>query len=59
MNDQEWIRSSYSSTTKYSCVEVSRGPGATAVRDSKDPDGPHLHFSARTFAKFLRALNER
>ena len=59
MDSRTWIRSSYTSGGGYTCVEVSRGPGATAVRDSKDPDGPHLHFSARTFAKFLRALNER
>lgn len=39
--------------------EVAHDSGNTAVRDSKDPDGPHLLFSARTFGKFLGALNEQ
>lgn len=56
--DRVWRRSSYSSQ-QYVCVEVARNSDTTAVRDSKDPDGPHLTFSSRTFAKFLRALNEQ
>lgn len=56
--DRTWIRSSYSSSTKFSCVEVSHEPPATAVRDSKDPDGPVLTFSPAAFGKFLRRLGE-
>lgn len=55
--DRRWQRSSYSS--KDLCVEIARDPGTTAVRDSKDPDGPVLTFSAAAFSQFLRALGER
>lgn len=47
-----WRKSSHS-TTQANCVEVAHLPGAVAVRDSKDPDGPALAFSAPTFHAFL------
>lgn len=53
-----WHRSSYSSD-KYFCVEVARDPGTTAIRDSKDPNGPILTFSAATFSRFLRGLDAK
>jgi hypothetical protein len=38
-----WRKSSYSTGGGNNCVEVAAVPGAVAVRDSKDPDGPvHL-----------------
>ena len=55
---RHWRRSSYS-THQYVCVEVARDPGTTAVRDSKDPDGPVLTFSAAAFSQFLRDLGKR
>lgn len=37
-----------------SCVEVALNvPGVAAVRDSKDPDGPHLEFGRDVFAGFV------
>ncbi|WP_432053629.1 DUF397 domain-containing protein [Streptomyces sp. bgisy022] len=52
-----WLRSSYS-TGANNCVETARpaaGPwaGLLAVRDSKDPAGPALFFSRRSWTRFL------
>jgi len=35
-------KSSYSASNGGDCVELAGVPGAVAVRDSKDPDGPVL-----------------
>lgn len=37
------------------CVEIAQVNGQIAVRDSKDPEGPILSYSARVFRSFLRA----
>ncbi|MEV8592189.1 DUF397 domain-containing protein [Streptomyces sp. NPDC052012] len=55
-----WLRSSYS-TGANNCVETARpvtGPmaGLLAVRDSKDPAGPALLFSSRSWARFVAAV---
>lgn len=51
----EYRKSSHSGgSDSGSCVEVALNvPGVAAVRDSKDPHGPHLEFSTATFAAFL------
>lgn len=39
------------------CVEVIRGrPQTVAIRDSKDPDGPRLAFSAAEWRSFTRQV---
>lgn len=49
----EWFKSSFS-TQRVSCVEVRRLPGGgMAVRDSKDPDSPVLHFNAGEWGAFI------
>jgi hypothetical protein len=49
-----WRKSSYSSAgSQGSCVEVARyGPGAVAVRDSRDPGGPRLVFTPANWQAF-------
>lgn len=53
-----WIRSGRS-TGANNCVEATRlGGDMLAVRDSKDPGGPALLFSAAAWGSFLGALRE-
>jgi hypothetical protein len=48
-----WRKSSHSGD-QGECVEVAALPsGAIAVRDSKNPDGPHLTLSRRAFRTLL------
>lgn len=49
----EWVKSSYSGNNG-NCVEVAATPGGgRALRDSKDPSGPVLTFSALEFEAFI------
>ncbi len=48
-----WRKSSYSSNGGNTCVETAMAGPLVAVRDSKDPDGPRLAFSARAWDTFL------
>ena len=53
----EWRKSSYSGGNGGACVEVARNlPGAVAVRDSKDPDGPKLAFGPDEWAAFTAGV---
>ena len=53
LTSADWRKSSYSSNTG-NCVEVARNlPGVVAVRDSKDPDGPVLVFTADEWRAFM------
>ncbi|MFI9261764.1 DUF397 domain-containing protein [Streptomyces sioyaensis] len=47
-----WHKSSHSSEQGGACVEVAAHPTTIHVRDSKDPQGPHLDFSPRAWAAF-------
>ena len=54
-NPQEttrWIKATASSGAGQ-CVEMRRRAGAIDVRDSKDPRGPALRFTATEFAAWL------
>ncbi|MYX10420.1 DUF397 domain-containing protein [Streptomyces sp. SID8375] len=48
----DWHKSSYSSEQGGNCVEVAAHPATVHVRDSKDPQGPHLDVSPRAWAAF-------
>jgi hypothetical protein len=48
-----WRKSSYSGSEGDNCVEVAACPGTVHVRDSKDPDGPHLDFTPAEWTSFL------
>lgn len=56
-----WRKSSYSNGTGGSCVEIAvltraAGEHDIAVRDSKDPHGPALTFTARQWSDFTAAI---
>ncbi|MEV5537658.1 DUF397 domain-containing protein [Saccharopolyspora shandongensis] len=50
-----WQKSSRSANTA-NCVEVARRDAVVGVRDSKDPDGGVLVFSAARWADFVGGL---
>jgi hypothetical protein len=50
-----WKKSSYS-TAQGNCIEVASVRQGSAVRDSKDPDGPVLRFSANAWHAFVAAV---
>ncbi|WP_189926791.1 DUF397 domain-containing protein [Kitasatospora xanthocidica] len=50
---RHWYKSSYSAQAN-DCVETGRSvPGGMAVRDSKDPSGPTLRFTAEAWDAFV------
>ncbi|TJZ45442.1 DUF397 domain-containing protein [Streptomyces piniterrae] len=52
----DWFKSSYSDNGT-ACVEVANGlPGIVPVRDSKNPHGPALVFSASGWSSFIAAV---
>jgi Domain of unknown function (DUF397) len=52
-----WRKSSYSDNGENACVEVADGyPSGVPVRDSKNPTGPALVFSAEAWAAFVAAV---
>lgn len=50
-----WRKARRSSGNGGDCVEVATVRGRTAVRDSKDRNGPVLAFTHTTWARFLTA----
>jgi Domain of unknown function (DUF397) len=51
-----WRKSSHSNNGG-ACIEVADGfTGLIPIRDSKDPEGPALVFSANAFAAFVDAV---
>lgn len=51
MTEPKWIKASDSGVS--ACVEAVTAPGGVALRDSKDPTGPRLHFTRSEFQAFL------
>jgi hypothetical protein len=52
----EWKVSSYTGG-QGNCVEVARNvPGTVAVRDSKDPSGPILRFTADEWKQLTESV---
>ncbi|MCO8306516.1 DUF397 domain-containing protein [Streptomyces sp. RKCA744] len=46
----DWQKSSYSDSSGGQCVEVAT---TVHIRDSKNPDGPHLRIAATAWTDFL------
>ena len=54
-----WFKSSYSTNDGPDCVEVALTPATVLVRDSKDPEGPHLTLTPDAWSSFLAFASER
>ena len=54
----EWRKASYSNSNGGACVEVATAAHAVAVRDSKDPDGPKLAFTAEAWDTFIEHIKQ-
>jgi hypothetical protein len=52
-----WRRSSFCQGSDSTCVEVAISPSSVAVRDSKEPHGPLLHFTEPEWRAFLLAVH--
>jgi Domain of unknown function (DUF397) len=55
-NGAAWKRSSGCDNSGGNCVEVAELPGATAVRDSKDPEGPVLVYARNEWSAFIAGV---
>ncbi|MEV5485227.1 MULTISPECIES: DUF397 domain-containing protein [Streptomyces] len=52
-----WRKSSYSNTSGGECIEIADNlPALVPVRDSKNPQGPALVFSATAWGSFVAAV---
>ena len=52
-----WIKSSFSNGNGgNNCVEVALSEGGSRVRDSKDPSGPALSFTAAEWDAFVAGV---
>ncbi|PZH13382.1 DUF397 domain-containing protein [Streptomyces sp. NTH33] len=48
-----WFKSSYSGGNTTECVEAAFAPSGVLVRDSKQPEHPHLTVSAEAWTGFV------
>ncbi|MGW4818780.1 DUF397 domain-containing protein [Streptomyces sp. NPDC004227] len=48
-----WFKSSHSGGSGTECVEAAFVPSGVLVRDSKQPEHPHLTVSAGAWARFV------
>ncbi|MEU8123347.1 DUF397 domain-containing protein [Spirillospora sp. NPDC049024] len=53
----KWRKSSYSGgVNDEACVELARLGHSLGVRDSKDPEGPHLDLNPQAFGALLARI---
>jgi hypothetical protein len=50
-----WRKATYSNAGN-ECVEVARTPAGYAIRDSKNPQAPHLTLGAAAWTSLLAAI---
>jgi hypothetical protein len=59
LTDARWRKSSWSGNNGGNCVEVATNlPGAVAIRDSKDPEGPVLALATAQWRAFAAAVRD-
>lgn len=51
--DAAWFRSTKSDMSGGNCLEIAYVNDGVAIRDSKNPDGPHLSFTRPEFDAFV------
>jgi len=51
-----WRKTSYSNGNGGNCIEVAEVDGGHAVRDSKNPTGPALMFTAASWRAFTAGV---
>lgn len=56
LTDTQWRTSSYSNGNGGNCVEVADLGTDRAVRDSKNPSGAHLMFTAAEWSAFTAGV---
>ncbi|GAA3770148.1 DUF397 domain-containing protein [Streptomyces phyllanthi] len=54
-SESSWFKSSYSGGNATECVEAAFVPAGLLIRDSKQPEGPHLAVSAEAWGRFVAA----
>lgn len=54
--DGKWRKSTRSEGPGDCCVEVKLAGDTVSVRDSRDPQGPALHFDRPSWADFIEAI---
>lgn len=57
--DRHWRHSSFSTGSEATCVDVALFGDAVLMRDSKDPQGPLLRFTAAEWQVFLLGVRAR
>ncbi|SDJ65744.1 protein of unknown function [Actinopolyspora mzabensis] len=55
-DEPNWHKSSFSAGAE-NCVEVAYHTTGWRLRDSKNPDGPHHHFTHTQWTNFLHYLH--
>lgn len=58
LSNVPWRKSSYSGNQGSECVEVALAEDRIALRDSKDPQGPALVFTASEWKAFLAGAKD-
>jgi hypothetical protein len=58
MENLNWRKSTRSANGGNTCVELAKTPRSVAVRDSKDPDGPHIEMSRRSLGRLLTDVKQ-
>jgi hypothetical protein len=56
MEGMNWRKSRHSGNSGGNCTEVAAVPGTVLVRDSRDPNGPHLSLGRAAWEAFAASL---